>query len=69
MPRGSFFQETGGQWIFVVSEDGKVAEKRQIKIGSQNPKYYEVLGGLKTGERVITSGYDMFGENERLVLQ
>ncbi len=68
LPRGSFFQETGGQWIFVVSEDGKFAEKREIKIGSQNPKYYELIEGLTPGEKVITSGYDMFGDNERLVL-
>ncbi len=68
LPRGSFFQETGGQWIFVLSEDGKFAEKRNIKIGSQNPKFYELLEGLKPGEKVITSGYDMFGDNERLVL-
>jgi len=66
LPRGSFFQETGGQWIFVVSSDGKYAEKRFIKIGRQNPKYYEVLEGLNPGERVVVSGYDGFGENERL---
>ena len=66
LPRGSFFQETGGQWIFVVSEDGKYAEKRAIKIGRQNPKYYEVIEGLKAGEKVIVSGYSGFGDNERL---
>ena len=66
LPRGSFFQETGGQWIFVVSKDGKYAEKRQIKLGRQNPKYYEILEGLETGEKVIISGYSSFGENERL---
>jgi HlyD family secretion protein len=68
LPRGSFFQETGGQWIFVLSTDGKTAEKRTIKIGSQNPKFYELLEGLEKGEKVITSGYDLFGDNERLVL-
>lgn len=68
LPRGSFFQETGGQWIFVLSADGKTAEKRSIKIGSQNPKFYELLEGLEQGEKVITSGYDMFGDNERLIL-
>ena len=68
LPRGNFFQSTGGQWIFVLSPDGKTAERRQIKIGSQNPKYYELLEGLEIGERVITSGYDTFGENEKLVL-
>jgi len=66
LPRGSFFQETGGQWIFVVSTDGKYAEKRFIKIGRQNPKYYELLEGLQVGEKVVVSGYDSFGENERL---
>ncbi len=66
LPRGNFFQETGGQWIFVLSADGKSASKRFIKIGRQNPKYYELLEGLKPGEKVIISGYDSFGENERL---
>ena len=66
LPRGSFFQETGGQWIFVLSEDGKYALRRKIKIGRQNPKYYEVLEGLKAGEKVIVSDYDSFGDNERL---
>ena len=67
LPRGSFFQETGGQWIFVVSPDGKFAEKRNIKIGRQNPKYYELLEGLQLGEKVVISGYDNFGDNEKLV--
>jgi HlyD family secretion protein len=69
LPRGSFFQETGGQWIFVLAPDGKTAQKRSIQIGSQNPKFYEVLGGLNPGEQVITSGYEMFGDNEQLVLK
>jgi len=68
LPRGSFFQKTGGQWIFVVSEDGKSAEKRSIKIGRQNPKYYEVLEGLKPGDKVVTSDYSSFGNNDRLIL-
>ncbi len=66
LPRGSFFQETGGQWIFVLSADGKSATRRKIKIGRQNPKYYELLEGLKEGEKVVVSGYDNFGDNERL---
>lgn len=66
LPKGSFFQKTGGQWIFVVSEDGTSAEKRSIKIGNQNPQYYEVLEGLQAGEEVITSGYDSFGDSERI---
>ena len=69
LDKGSFFQETGGQWIFVLSKDGKYAEKRDIKIGRQNPKYYEILGGLEAGEKVIVSGYGSFGDNERLQLR
>jgi HlyD family secretion protein len=66
LPRGSFFQETGGQWIFVLSKNGKYAEKRKIKIGRQNPKYYELIEGLEAGEKVIISGYSGFGDSERL---
>jgi len=69
LPRGSFFQSTGGQWIFVVSADGTTATRRNIKIGSQNPKYYELLEGLQPGEKVITSGYELFGDNEKLILK
>ena len=69
IPRGSFFQKTGGKWIYVVSKDGSKATKREIRIGRQNPQYYEVLEGLEPGEKVITSGYDSFGENEVLILQ
>ncbi len=66
LPRGSFFQKTGGQWIYVLSPDGKYAEKRTIKIGKQNPKYYEIISGLQEGDKVITSNYDNFGDNERI---
>jgi HlyD family secretion protein len=69
VPRGSFFQSTGGQWIFVVAEDGNSAYRRDIRIGKQNPQYYEVLEGLKPDEMVVTSGYDLFGDNERLVFK
>jgi len=69
LPRGSFFQKTGGQWIFVLTADGESAEKRTIKIGRQNPKYYELLEGIKPGEKVIISGYDNFGDNERIVFK
>ena len=68
IPRGTFYQKTGGKWIYVVNADGSEAYKREIRIGRQNPKYYEVLDGLQPGEQVITSGYENFGENERLVL-
>ena len=69
IPRGSFFQKTGGKWIYVVSKDGSKATKREIRIGRQNPQYYEVLEGLEPGEKVITSGYDSYGDNEVLILQ
>lgn len=69
VPVGGFFQETGGQWIFVLDEDGKTAYKRDISIGRKNPKYYEVLEGLTPGEKVIVSGYETFGRNERLILK
>lgn len=69
LPKGSFFQSTGGQWIFVVGPDGDEALKRNIRIGKQNSRYYEVLEGLQAGEKVITSNYDTFGEAERIVLK
>ena len=69
IPRGAFFQKTGGTWIYVLSKDGRTAYRRAIKVGRQNPQYYEVTEGLEAGERVITSGYEAFGENERLELR
>ena len=69
LPKGSFFQSTGGQWIFVVGPDGDEALKRNIRIGKQNSRYYEVLEGLEAGEKVITSNYDSFGEAEKIVLK
>jgi HlyD family secretion protein len=66
---GGFFNSTGGQWIYVVDQSGEVAVKRKIRIGRKNPRYYEVLEGLEAGEKVITSGYELFGENDRLVLR
>jgi len=69
IPRGSFYQTTGGQWIFVVSKDGKTATRRNITIGRQNPLNYEVTAGLQPGEKVITSGYENFGDNQELILQ
>ena len=69
IPRGTFYQHTGGRWIYVVTSDGSKAMKREIHIGRQNPKYYEVLEGLAPGEKVITSGYENFGNNECLILK
>lgn len=69
LARGGFFQSTGGQWVYVLNQDGTEATKRNIKIGKQNPQYYEVLEGLNDGEKVITSGYEMFGTNDRIVLK
>lgn len=67
IPRGTFYQNTGGKWIYVVSPDGTRATRREIRIGRQNPQYYEVLEGLEPGEKVVISGYGNFGENEVLV--
>jgi HlyD family secretion protein len=69
VPRGGFYQSTGGQWIYVVSKDGKVATRRNIHIGRQNPKYYEVIDGLEPGENVIVSGYDTYGDADKLILK
>lgn len=69
IPRGAFFQKTGGTWIYVLSKDGHTAYRRTIRIGRQNPQYYEVTEGLEPGERVITSGYEAFGDNERLEIK
>ena len=67
IPRGTFYQKTGGKWIYVVNKDGNKAVKREIRIGRQNPQYYEVLEGLEPGEKVITSGYDTYGDSDVLV--
>ena len=68
IPRGNFYQATGGQWIYKVSEDGEKAIRTPLTIGRQNPQQYEVTTGLQPGDRVITTGYDQFGEAEVLVL-
>lgn len=67
IPRGSFYQKTGGKWIYVVNKDGNRAVKREIRIGRQNPQYYEVLEGLEPGEKVVTSGYETYGDSDVLV--
>lgn len=68
IPKGTFFQSTGGNWIFVVDRNGKRAYRRKIKIGRQNPQYYEVTEGLEPGERVIVSGYESYKNSEVLVI-
>ena len=68
IPRGSFYQATGGRWIYVVDASGEKAYRREIRIGRQNPQYYEVIEGLQPGEKVIVSSYDNFGDNEVLIL-
>ena len=68
IPRGTFFQSTGGNWIYVLDKEGKKAYRRPIKIGRQNPQYYEVLEGLEAGEKVIVSSYESFKDNEVLIL-
>ncbi len=69
IPRGTFFQTTGGNWIFVLDKSGRKAYRRNISIVRQNPQYYEVTDGLEPGERVITSGYEAFKDNEVLVIK
>lgn len=69
LSRGGFYQSTGGRWVYVLSGDGAFAEKREIRIGKLNPQYYEVEEGLEQGEKVITSSYDLFGDNDRIVFK
>ncbi|PQJ80963.1 efflux RND transporter periplasmic adaptor subunit [Polaribacter porphyrae] len=69
VPKGGFFLKTGGNWIFKLSEDGQSAFKVDIQLGSQNTKYYEVISGLKVGDKVITSSYDSFNEIEQLIIE
>ena len=69
IPRGTFFYATGGQWIFVLDKSNSKAYRRNIRIGRQNPQYYEVLEGLEPGERVVTTGYEAFSNNEVLVIR
>lgn len=69
IPRGGFYQASGGQYVYVVDAEEKEARRRPVKIGRQNPQYYEVIEGLQPGEKVIVSGYELFGENERLLIR
>ena len=69
VPRGGFYQQTGGNWIFKVSDDGKTAYRADIQLGNQNPDYYEVLQGLKPGDKVVTSSYETYGTMQELILK
>jgi HlyD family secretion protein len=68
IPKGNFFQTTGGQWIFKLNAAGDRARKTPLSIGRQNPRQYEILEGLKPGEQVIITGYDNFGDAEEIIL-
>ena len=69
IPKGTFYSVTGGNWIFVLDKNGQKAYRRNIRIGRQNPAYYEVIEGLEPGERVIVSGYEGYKDNEILILK
>ncbi len=69
IPRGSFYQNTGGKWVYVLNADGTKATKRSVRIGRQNPQYYEVLEGLAPGDKVIISSYDAFGDKDELLIK
>lgn len=69
VPKGGFYQQTGGNWIFKVNEAGTMAYKIDIQLGRQNPDYYEVLQGLKPGEKVVTSSYENYGDMQELILK
>jgi HlyD family secretion protein len=69
VPKGGFFQQTGGNWIYKINENGKTAYKVDIQLGRQNPDYYEVLSGLRPGDKVVTSSYENYGNMQELVLK
>ncbi len=69
LTKGGFYQTTGGQWVFVLDESEEIAIKRDISIGRQNPRYYEVLGGLEPGEKVIVSSYQNYADHDKLILK
>lgn len=69
VPKGGFFQQTGGNWIYKVSENGNTAYKVDVQLGRQNPDYYEVLSGIKPGDKVVTSSYENYGNMQELVLK
>jgi HlyD family secretion protein len=69
LPKGGFYQQTGGNWIFKLNEDGSKAYRIDIQLGRQNPDYYEIMSGLKPGDKVVTSSYDTYGDMQELVLK
>ena len=69
LPKGGFYQQTGGNWIFKLNDNGTVAYKVDIQLGRQNPDYYEVLSGLKPGDKVVTSSYENYGNMQELILK
>jgi HlyD family secretion protein len=69
VPKGGFYQQTGGNWIFKLNENGTMAYKVDIQLGRQNPDFYEVLGGLKVGDKVVTSSYENYGNMQELILK
>ncbi|WP_405207305.1 efflux RND transporter periplasmic adaptor subunit [Aquimarina sp. LLG6339-5] len=69
IPKGGFFQKTGGNWVYKITENGNSAYKVAIRLGSQNTEYYEIIEGLLPGDKVVTSSYDSFGDTEELILK
>ncbi len=69
VPRGTFYHTTGGKWAYVVDKEGNTATRREISIGRQNYRYYEVLEGLEPGERIITSSYSDFGDADKIIIK
>jgi HlyD family secretion protein len=69
LEKGGFFQDTGGRWVYVVDPTGSVANRREVRLGLENPLHFQVLEGLETGERVITSSYSVFGDADQLILK
>jgi HlyD family secretion protein len=68
LARGGFHQKTGGNWVFLLNESGTEATKQPIRINRQNPQFFEIIDGLKPGDRVITSSYDTYGDADKLIL-
>ncbi|MCK5669431.1 MAG: HlyD family efflux transporter periplasmic adaptor subunit, partial [Gammaproteobacteria bacterium] len=69
LPMGGFYKDSGGNWVFLVDESGNRAIKKEIRLGRKNSEFFEVMGGLEAGQKVITSSYDHFGDNEVLILK